>query len=286
MRARHVINVLVAATVVAALSSCISFEETPTTFSVGTTTGESVWWIRMADVTGDGTDDALIKTSTGTLVRYEYCREGCFARRESVAVTRLSPYGCQYQRSSNCGVIVGDFDNDGVDDVRTGTRILFGGPATGDRPAGLTLDDSVVVPSYATNPVAVGDFNGDGNLDLLNEETQYGYYLSDTAVFGDGAGGFTQGPFLGMNGPTNACSECYLFLADFDGDGTDEVYTGGVLGQGAWPAFDVTNGYAIGDIDEDGRDDLAVRAEDGEVTFWRSTVTGSRPSPRTRRSTR
>ena len=117
--------------------------------------------------------------------------------------------------------------------------------------------------------VVLQDINGDGNLDLLNTN------LDDLYVslrLGDGGGFFSPPQLIGMNLPAMRS----LFIADFDGDGLQDLAVGGEqdglfislrlglpnvsfapplaeehFGQ---VSFNLTGG-AAGDIDGDGDDD-------------------------------
>lgn len=261
-------RVLVIAIVAVLLSSCIRFEE-PVTFSAGLQPSETATRVVVADVTGDG-NDALVVTSTGT-VRYEHCGAGCFQRREHLPGVTIRQ--------------VADFDGDGIDDVHTGPQILFGGPEAGERPEGLTLSDAVAVPAFASSPAGVGDFNGDGNVDVLNGTPVAPSYVMWDAAYGDGAGGFSRG--LNHSG---SLAGRVPAIGDVNGDGRDDVATRFINGDleivvnGGTPVgvgFRVpgdSSTFALGDIDGDGRDDLALEEGD-QIRLLRSTGTSMVPFP-------
>lgn len=269
MRLRAATTAVLAGVVVAATSGCIRFSP-PESFSAGLAEGEVADGALLGDVTGDGTADVLVTTSTG-LVRYEVCGTDCFDRREHLP-------GLAVQ-------LVGDVDGDGIDDVHVGTHVLFGGPAGGGRPAGLTLADAVALPAIAASPRAAGDFNGDGHLDLLRSETVFTYYVEHTALLGDGAGGFGPGPSMGLTGPLNAGVDV-VRVGDVDGDGRDDVV-------GSWGTDLVVttidgdsltvprsgfDAFAVGDIDGDGLADLAY-VEGQQVRLLKATNVGFVPFP-------
>ncbi len=91
-----------------------------------------------------------------------------------------------------------DLDHDGMDDLvtRPGNTWLNRSPL----PSGSTLDE-----------VAVGDFDGDGNLDLV--------HASRTVYFGDGQGNWTAMPLL----PATNTAVKSLGAGDFDRDGRDDI---------------------------------------------------------------
>ena len=257
-----------------ALAGCIRFAP-PEVLSV---TGPVVE-AELADVTGDGTADVLIGTASG-LARYEYCGAGCLEAAETLPGER--PTG-----------LVADFDNDGIEDVisRSGasTKILFGSPT------GLSSAASVPIPS-ATD---LGDFDGDGNVDLVESYGLGFYFTGYRALLGDGEGGFTASSLRAATGPLNASPDRFE-VADVDGDGRDEfVSTAGAdtrvtrLGGAdcsAQPpglpitceAFSIPGNaeFVLGDIDGDGRADLARKNYDTRtIEFLRSTGNGFTPFP-------
>ena len=169
------------------------------------------------------------------------------------------------------GVAVGDFNGDGIADLAvtnfgSGTvSILLG---NGDGTFTQTLIPTVAV---GTNPygVAVGDFNGDGVVDLvITNETS-----STVRIFlGNGDGTFTQASGSPVPVGTNPYS---VAVADFNGDGIQDLAVANngsgnvsiLLGNGngtftnasASPiAVGSTFALATGDFNGDGIPDLAV----------------------------
>jgi pimeloyl-ACP methyl ester carboxylesterase len=108
-------------------------------------------------------------------------------------------------------LVVGDFNGDGKQDLAAvssvgGTISIFLGNGDGT----FTAASRVVVPAAATNPsLAVGDFNGDGNLDVALAGAQGVYVL-----LGNGDGTFGAAVDYGtVSFPSS------LATADFNGDG-------------------------------------------------------------------
>jgi hypothetical protein len=164
-------------------------------------------------------------------------------------------------------VAIGDFNNDGKPDMATagstGTFVLLG-DGTGNFGVPVLVNDT---PSLV---IATGDFNADGNVDLVNGNTQI--------FLGNGSGSFSSGSTFGRWNTRE------LAVADVDNDGkTDVLVTHAVtyafdshrfriyFGDGAggffsekevqtgvyWEAF-TTGPIAVGDFDQDGDIDVAV----------------------------
>jgi len=126
----------------------------------------------------------------------------------------LSPVtGTATAFSSGITAVVGDFNNDGVLDIATGIQTA-GSSIQGYLYITLgngngTFQSAYSVPnvSAVTAPLLVGDFNGDGNLDLMT---------GGFAYFGEGNGTFPT--FQGSSGlPT------LIVVGDFNNDGQLDV---------------------------------------------------------------
>jgi Bacterial Ig-like domain (group 3)/FG-GAP-like repeat len=208
-------------------------------------------------------------------------------------------------------VTVGDFNGDGIEDLAV------------VNPAGLNL--SILLGNgdgtfrLASNPAAgsgldpvaaaVGDFNGDGKLDIAvaDYSPNTGVPGSVTILLGNGDGTFTQAPVS----PVTGDSPLSIAVADFNGDGkadlavansyVDVAQPGSVtilLGNGdgtftpaaASPATgSLPYSVAVGDFNGDGKADLATANSgsntatvllgngDGTFTLADSPTTGTDP---------
>jgi hypothetical protein len=240
----------------------------------------------LADITSDGTADILGAIAGGGtgFQRYEYCGTGCLTPKEVVSGQRVE--------------FVAHFNNDDRDDVLTydGSlyRVLFGGPT------GLSLATAVTVPAITDSAfVFTGDFNGDGNADLVRNGGIAGFpdVLTLTAYLGDGAGHFIASSLVAI-ATGGELGRTQVEIADVNGDGRDDIVTNflsdihvtklgdpncGGVAPGTCPYIEaaIPSGlFAFGDIDGDGKDDLArYQFSPSSVDFFRSTGTGFTPFP-------
>jgi hypothetical protein len=170
--------------------------------------------------------------------------------------------------------IVGDFNNDGHLDVAVGQSHEDG---TGDIQIYLGNGDGTFqspiqsLSSIAPVAMGLGDFNNDGNLDLVASDGS-----SFASVFvGDGKGGLSQ-----MQ-PFSVTDIKYIQSADFNADGKLDLYLSGsyntyiYLGNGDGTFNLVSNSFtsnfygtaAIGDFNNDGILDLAQVNQSGNYSY-------------------
>ena len=167
-------------------------------------------------------------------------------------------------------VAIGDFNNDGKQDLAVATDIGAISIRLGDGGGGFSGTTNVSVGRNTTS-VAIGDFNGDGNQDIAAGN----WLQSDVAIrLGDGTGHFS-----GTTTVYARTSPTSVAIGDFNRDGkqdiavanqgnsTSETSTVSIrLGDGAGGFSGATNvsvgknpwSVAIGDFNRDGKQDIAV----------------------------
>jgi hypothetical protein len=177
-------------------------------------------------------------------------------------------------------MVAGDFNGDGNLDLAVVAEGTSGNRAIalllGKGDGTFSLGTPALTSSDVFGPIAAGDFNGDGNLDLA---VVYLESNSISILLGNGSGTFSVAPpmpdggaSLSLNQPTS------LAVADFNGDGISDlaitnfgnitIADGNSLGQlvyagTATPFIFFAAGQdeypiAIGDFDADGKPDFAV----------------------------
>ena len=235
---------------------------------------------------GGGTSDAVYfpiheKRTTVALARRDYPQS--FATRTFLHASAI-----------------GDFNEDGKVDIAVATTGVGIEVFPGDGAGGFAAP-VVTASSYAPYQLFVGDFNGDGHLDLLAFQSLSRGPNSSVVIFlGKGDGSFTQQPTLPITGYG-------LALGDFNGDGkldlainTDlfhlQTYSGNGDGTFSGPqlVWAVTRGNVntpiVGDFNRDGTLDIAICGQafdahgrpfevlnmfrgKGDGTFWKTKST-------------
>jgi hypothetical protein len=231
-------------------------------FAVGNTPGS----VEIGDMNNDGKPDLIVaneRSDNVTILLGD--GKGAFAPAPG------SPFPAGHSPND---VALGDFNRDGRLDVAFANHqekyltVLLGDGRGGLAPAARSPFAVEVRPH--THGVATGDFDGDGNLDLVTES--WGTDQVEV-LFGDGTGGFRMpGTFYKVG------KHPYqrLRVADLNGDGKSDIITTNLEGDDVtilladgrgtfrqppgspFPCGDSPFNLAVGDVNGDGKPDLAI----------------------------
>jgi ATP:corrinoid adenosyltransferase len=260
--------------------------------------------VAVGDFTGDGNLDIVTANyNDGTVSVLLGNGNGTFTAATG------SPYSVGlsngYTQRTNA-VAVGDFTGDGNLDIVTandgtgsGTVSVLLGNGKGAFTAATGSPYPVDPVVGSLTAVAVGDFTGDGNLDIVTAD--FNYDNNDgtgtvSVLLGNGKGAFTVAtgsPYPVGGGPRgvavgdfNHDGNLDIVTANFD-DGTVSVLLGN--GKGAftaatgspYPVGGGPRGVAVGDFNHDGNLDIVTANGDGTVSVWLGNGKGTFTTKRT-----
>lgn len=179
--------------------------------------------VAFADVNGDGKQDMIVAQAGNNSELAVALGNGDGTFQASIAIypgTCCSPDF----RSANW-VVVGDFNGDGKPDVALGTQAGYVTILLGNGDGTFTLSQYLTVTPCCSGPAAgaVGDFNGDGKLDLAVVNNTLNPGVVDIYL-GNGNGTVSQSP---VSVPINASGSepSSIIVGDFNKDGKLDIAT-------------------------------------------------------------
>jgi len=244
------------------VASCSAPRSSEPKFGVGRAPG----YVLVEDFNGDGNLDMVVANEQGGDVSV-LLGDG----KGGFSPARCSPFPAGHNPND---LAVGDFNRDGRLDLAIANHetqhltVLLGDGRGGFAPAPNSPFTVAVRPH--THGVATGDFNGDGNLDLVTDS-----WGEDrlAVLFGDGDGSFgTPGTYVAVG------KHPYqrIRVADLNGDGNADIVSPNLEGDNVTvllsdgkggfrqptsspvPCGDSPFNVAVGDVNADGKPDLAI----------------------------
>lgn len=185
-----------------------------------------------ADLDGDGLLDALLgnQSGGGGLRRQRQLAPGSFEASAGSLTQAIGPIARR--------LLPADLDRDGELELYThgGAALLLGFESQAGPQFGLPAAEALLPAGFSAGPLAAGDLDRDGRLDLLlagRGQASALLFESGSASAGSGAPGLWPAPFAAGSGAALSGADqdsAAALLADLDGDGELEAGLAGAGG--------------------------------------------------------
>ena len=179
-------------------------------FIGGVVSGEDVLTIEAADFNRDSRSD-LALFDGWTISIFLGQGDGTFLPPVNTGVERLPGSSTHY---SSPGIVVADFNRDGLPDIATRSNVMLGKGDGSFQPPLFFLERSTA-KGDTPHPSAAADLNGDGHQDLVIN------YNSDSVSVFRGKGDGTMSPSVEF--PAGLLYYLGVASADLDGDGLPDL---------------------------------------------------------------